>query len=450
MIEDSDQRAASARGGAIQRLLKVEPGEWPVVVWSFLFGFFVFCSYAVIKPIRDERGIRQGVENLESLFLVGLVAMLVAHLAFAALASRFPRRSVAPVLYRFIAVVLLVFAGAFSIANPTQEVWLARAFYVWVSVYNLFATSVYFVLMADTFQSGPARRLFPILTATVTIGGMAGSVLTALLVERIGVFPLLVVAAVLLELGVRCVVRLRRVSTALEVEARHDGDQRQPILSGAFEGLRRIARSPYLIGICLFLFLYAYTSSVLYFERQNIVAVEVPDRRDQVALFAHVELVVQWLALLGQLFVAGRLIDRFGVTFGLVLVPVITVIGFATLGATFTLEAIIVFEVLRKATNYSVTRPAREILFTVVDRAEKYKAKSFIDTFVYRGGDSLAAVAFATLKEPLALPMVALTAVPFALAWAWTGFLLGRRQGRMARSSAGPRVFESPGRFDSK
>lgn len=441
MSERPDARDEADRGGALRRMFKVERGEWPTVVWSFLFGFFVFCSYAVVKPIRDERGIRQGVENLESLFLVGLVAMLVAHLAFSALASRFPRRAVAPVLYRFIAVVLLAFAGAFSFADPTQEVWLARVFYVWVSVYNLFATSVYFVLMADTFPSHQARRLFPILTATVTIGGMAGSAMTGLLVERIGVFRLLIVAAVLLELGVQCVTRLRRVSASAEVEAWRDGDQRQPILSGAFEGLRRIARSPYLIGICLFLFLYAYTSSVLYFQRQNIVAVEVPDRRAQVELFAYLELVVQWLALLGQLFVAGRLINRFGVTFGLVLVPAVTIVGFATLGFTFTLEAVIVFEVIRKATNYAVARPAREILFTVVDRAEKYKAKSFIDTFVYRGGDSLAAVAFAALKEPLTLPMVALTAVPFALVWFGTGFMLGRRQGRMAAGSGDGGVF---------
>ncbi len=435
MSQETRARAGAAAGAEESRLARLlrpfvalEPGEAAPLLWSFLCAFFLFFSYFIVRPLRDEMGISQGAKNLPDLFLVTLATTAVAHFLFAALVSRSSRRTFLPVLFRSVLAVLLLFCVLFRAAAPALEVWLARAFYVWVSVYNLLAVSVFWGLMADSFRSGQSKRLYAFISAGLTIGSIAGAGVTSLCAGAFGANNLVIAAALILELVVQCARRLMRCSGCPVRE--REAATPQPLLRGTLEGVQRIARRPYLIGICLFILFYSFTSSALYFEQANIIEAALAVKEERVALFANRDLAVQFLTLVVQLFLAGRFIRWAGIGLGLALVPLITLGGFGALLAAPTLAVVMTFDVLRRFSNYAVAHPCREILYTVLDRAEKYKAKSFIDTFVYRGGDAAAAVC--KLAGAAALPL----ALAVSAAWAAVGFLLGRRQRQLAGERA--------------
>ncbi|MBI4880713.1 MAG: MFS transporter [Planctomycetes bacterium] len=435
MMRDGERQGAgpaAAEWRPLARLLRpfivLEPREAAPLVWSFLCAFFLFFSYFIVKPLRDEMGVSQGAKNLPNLFLVTLVTMAVVHLLFAALVSKSSRRTFLPVLFRTIALVLLLFCALFRAAPPALDVWLARAFYVWVSVYNLLAVSVFWGLMADSFHSGQSKRLYAFIAAGLTIGGIAGAGFTSLCVGILGASGLVVAAALILELVVWCARRFMRCAApAARERAAAAG---QPLVRGALEGVQRVVQRPYLIGICLFMFFYTFTSTALNLERASIIEAAISDSERRVALFANREFVVQSLTLVVQLLLAGRFIRWAGISLGLALVPLISLSGFGALLAAPTLAVVMTFDVLRAFMNYAVAHPCREALYTVLDRAEKYKSKNFIDTFVYRGGD-----AFAALSQRAGGLVLAL-AVLVSLAWTAVALLLGRRQRQLAGEGA--------------
>ena len=416
----------------LRRVIDVRPEEVRVLFWCWLYIFAVLSSYYIMRPIRDQMGVAGGVRNLQWLFTGTLVGMVVLNLPFAYLVKTLPRRRFIPLTYRFFALNIILFAALLYLADTTQTVWVGRAFFIWVSVYNLFVVSIFWQMNVDLFSPEQGKRLFGFIAAGATLGAIVGSSLTAALARFVSPIVLLLGAAVLLELAVFAVGRLSRLSPVL---ARHPGSgseaggAEQPIGGSILAGITHALRSPYLVNVSLFILLFAITSTFLYFQQAGIVSHSFSDRGAQTAFFATVDLLVNTLTLLVQLFFTGRILVLLGVALALALLPLLTMIGFGALAFAPTLSAIAVFQILRRASDYAIARPTREILFTVVPREDRYKAKSFIDTFVYRLGDQLGAWGVAGLRALGAgATELALVAIPIALLWLVNALWLGRRQ----------------------
>ena len=424
---------------AFRRVIDVRPAEVLALAWSWLYIFCVMGSYAILKPIRDDAGVAGGVENLPWLFTGTLVGMLMVNPAFSALVARLPRARFIGVAYRFFALNLLVFALGFKLASAGQNIWVGRMFYVWTSVFNLFVVSVFWALMVDVFTAEQGKRLFGFIAAGATLGNITGASATAALAPHVAPTYLLLASAVLLEVAVFTVRRLSRLSDVLL--RRHEPRDERPVGGGIVEGLTHAVASPYLINISLFILLYSITSTFLYFQQAGIAKAYFIDRGARTAFFARIDVYVNVLTLGGQLFLTGPVMRRLGVALTLALLPALTVIGFGTLALAPTLAVLVVVLVVRRAGNYALARPAREVLFTVVPREDKYKAKSFIDTVVYRTGDQVGAWTSALLASPrlgLGMAGVALVAIPLSIAWLVNALWLGRRQEALARDAAGP------------
>ena len=416
----------------IGRLCAVQPHEIALVGWSWLLVFSLLSAYYVIRPIRDEMGVQGGVENLQWLFSATLLAMLALNPAFAALVRRMPRRRFITVTYLFFAANLLAFAAAFALAPDPAQVWLGRAFFVWVSVFNLFVVSVFWALMVDVFDPEQGKRLFGFLSAGATLGAITGSSLTVSLVQGLGTTRLLFASIALLLVAIVCVRRLSRLSAAL---ARHGAvdAEREPIGGSVWAGLAHAVRSPYLLGICLYMLLFSITSTLLYFEQANIASQYFADRAARTRFFGAVDLAVNTLTLLVQLFLTARVLRRFGVAITASVLPVLSTIGFAALALVPAIAVLVAAQVARRVGNFGLARPTRELLFTVLAREDKYKAKNAIDTVVYRAGDQVGSWGYALLGSlGLGVTGIALVAVPISLAWLANAFWLGRRQERMA------------------
>ncbi len=440
------RRAAPDSTGVAYRLLRrvidVRPEEVAVLFWCWLYIFAVLSSYYITRPIRDEMGVAGGVRNLQWLFTGTLVGMVVLNLPFAYLVKTLPRRRFIPLTYRFFALNIILFAALLYLADAAQTVWVGRAFFIWVSVYNLFVVSIFWQMNVDLFSPEQGKRLFGFIAAGATLGAIVGSALTAALARFVSPIVLLLGAAVLLELAVFAVGRLSRLSPSL---ARRPGGRpgseseatgaEQPIGGGILAGITHALRSPYLVNVSLFILLFTISSTFLYFQQAGIVGHSFSDRGAQTAFFATIDLLVNTLTLVVQLFFTGRILVLLGVALALGFLPVLTMIGFGALAFAPTLSAIAVFLVLRRAGDYAIARPSREILFTVVPREDRYKAKSFIDTFVYRLGDLLGAWGVKGLSALGAgATEVALVAIPIALLWLVNALWLGRRQEARARA----------------
>ncbi|HEX7128238.1 MAG TPA: MFS transporter [Thermodesulfobacteriota bacterium] len=418
----------------LRRVVDVRPGEAPALAWAWVYFFSILSAYYVIRPIRDEAGVAGGVANLPWLFTGTLVAMAAANPLFGLLVSRLARVRFIAVTYRFFMANLVLFLALFVLSTGAVHAWVGRAFYVWTAVFNLFVVSIFWALMVDVFDSGQSRRLFGFIAAGGTLGGIAGSLLTSTLVGLLGPAALLLLSVVLLEVAVLSVRRLSRLSHRLH-DAREAGDPDAAAIGGsALAGLVQAVRSPYLLNISLYMLLFTVLSTFLYFQQASIVAESFADRAARTVFFANVDLAVNTLTLLAQVFVTGRVLAALGVALTLTLLPALSVLGFLALGVAPTLAVIVAFQVLRRAGNFAVARPTREILFTVLGREDKYKAKSFIDTFVYRAGDQAGAWSYALMGLlGLGVSGIGLVAVPISLAWLLNALWLGRRQEAMAR-----------------
>jgi AAA family ATP:ADP antiporter len=311
-----------------------------------------------------------------------------------------------------------------------------------VSVFNLFVVSVFWALMVDVFNSEQGKRLFGFLAAGATLGAIAGSTITASLVREVGATTLFFASIVLLEVGVLAVRRLSRLSARLkQVPAGDAASEETPIGGGILAGISHTLRSPYLLNMCLFIVLFTITSTLLYFQQATIARDYFPDRASRTAFFANVDLLVNVLTLSIQLFFTARILRRFGVAITLAILPLFSVLGFAALALAPTIAVIVVLQVLRRAANFALARPTRELLYTVLAREDKYKAKTFIDTVIYRAGDQLGSWSYLALSSfGLGIAGVALVAVPLSALWLANAVWLGLRQARMARADAASRV----------
>jgi AAA family ATP:ADP antiporter len=414
----------------LDALMDVRREERGALALGFTAFFTLTCGYAVLKPLRDALGLAGGVRSLPWLFWATFAAALVAVPAYSALVARWPRRRVIPAVYHFFALHLL---GFFLLLKAgVAEAWVARAFYVWVSVFNLLVVSVFWSLLTDVLDSGQGKRLFALVAAGGTVGNLVGSGLTALLAAEVGPAHLLLLTALLLEASVLCVRALTRWAHARGPARPSAPAPGGPVGGSAWAGLRLVLTRPHLLTLGVHTLLYSTTSTFLYFLQLRLVEGAAQTAGARTELFARVELATQALTLLLQTAVAGRVLSRFGLPVGLGFVPALTLLGFVALAllpglGVPALGLLLVVTVLRRATHYALEKPAREVLFTRVDREERYKSKSAIDTLVYRLGDS-ASASLNGLLGALQLPVAATAGVaaPFALAWLGVALLLGR------------------------
>lgn len=422
-------------------MVKVEPAEVVAMLWSFAYFFCLLCGYYILRPVRDEMGIQAGVEHLQWLFTGTFVAMLAVVPVFGWLSSRFPRRQFLPATYLFFAANLMLFYGLFkSGIMPTET---ARAFFIWLSVFNLFVVSVFWSFMADLFSNGEARRLYGFIAAGGSTGAIAGPLITTAMAPLVGPTELLPVSACFLLAAVLCILRLSTWAGQAERETSKTGTSaEQPVGGSIFGGITLLLRSDYLLGIGLYVVLFTLLSTFLYFQQAHIVSEAISDPGLRTALFALIDLFVNALTLLGQLLIVSRIIGRFGITVTLILLPIVAVVGFFVLGLFPTLAVLIVFGCIRRAGEYAISKPAREVLFTVVPREEKYKAKNFIDTVVVRGGDAVSGWLFEGLRLLGAgLSGISFIAVPIAVLWTSTAYLLGQRQEQLRAALNAKRIY---------
>lgn len=398
------------------------------LAWSWLFFFSVFFSYYILRPIRDEMGVAGGVEHLQWLFTGTLLAMIAVNPAFASLVARLPRARFIGISYRFFLANLLLFAVLLHVASAEQNIWIGRAFFIWTSVFNLFVVSIFWAMMVDVFDSEQGKRLFGFIAAGATLGGIFGSTLTAALARQVSPIYLLSISAALLEGAVFCARRLSRLSEALHREPSAPIEEK--VIGGSiFAGLKHAMSSPYLVNVGVYILFFTVTSTFLYFQQAEIARASFADRGARTAFFARVDLWVNVLTLGAQLFLTGRVLRWFGVALTLSMLPLLSVLGFGALALTPTIAVLVVYQVLRRAGNFAFARPTREVLYTVVPREDKYKAKSFIDTAVYRFGDQLGAWSYAGLGMlGLGLTGISLVGLPLSLSWWVNGLWLGRKQ----------------------
>lgn len=371
---------AEPRPASPLRLLGVERDEAAALAWSFLYFFALLTGYYVLRPVRDAMG---ALGQLQWLFTGTFFAMLLVTPLYGALVSRFPRRVFLPVVYAFFIACLLFFHVAFL----RRESWIGPVFFIWVAVFNLFAVSVFWSFMSDIFDNGQAKRLYGAIGAGGTAGALLGPSITTLLVGRIGVANLLLISCALLAVCLVCIVRLGPWARTNEARRGvHTGDD---AMGGSMlGGFALLAKSRFLQAAALLTFFGVGVGTLLYNQQAAIAKAQFAGDDDaRVAYYATIDLAINGLTLLLQLFVTRLLLTRFGVA-PLLLVPAMVVLaGYCVLTASPLPLLVAAVQVCTRAGNFGFIQPAKESLFTRVDREMRYKGKQFIDTVVYRGGD---------------------------------------------------------------
>jgi AAA family ATP:ADP antiporter len=440
--------------GWITRSLNFREGELRPALLSALLFFTVLCGYFFLRPVREAMGVSRGMDELRWLFVVTSVASLVAVLAFGGAVSRVDRRRALPIGYGFVIACLIGFAalliadaaGGGGLIGSDAQTTLSRnvgyAYYVWLSVINLFATSLFWAYMVDIFDTAQGKRLFAFIGVGGTLGAMAGgwgttavSHLTdspylpaGLMLTGAGFFG----AAILVMRALEEATRGRR--PAAQAAAAPGGHER---LGGGFlDGATAVLKSPYLLGIGGYIALLAISNTMIYFTQAHIVLSSADTFSERVRSFALFDALAETTVLLTQLFITTRIIRRLGVGWTLAILPLVTAAGFAALAVWPIFGMMALFQALHRGARHAISRPARETLFSVLTPADKYKAKPVVDVFVYRGGDVAGAGIDALLRVAgLTLAGIVAATVPLAVAWTALSVALGRAQGRRERGT---------------
>jgi AAA family ATP:ADP antiporter len=425
----------------LARVVAVRPGEVRAMCWSFAYFFCLLAGYYVLRPLRDEMGIAGGVRNLPWLFTATFIVMLAVVPVFGAMVARLPRRFFIPLVYHFFVANIAIFWLLLTL--DIGKVHVARVFFVWISVFNLFAVSVFWSFMADLFASEQGKRLFGFIAAGGSAGALLGPAVTVGLAVPFGPVNLLIVAALLLEAAVYCARRLESAAPQLEIDtgtstSAAPASQRDAGLGGGWlAGIAMVLRSPYLAGIALWVSLLSLAGTFLYFQQANIVAAASDDPAIRTRIFATIDLAVGILTIVVQFLATGRLITRYGAGPAAAFLPFVFCFGFLALALTPALWVVIAFQAIQRAANFAISNPAREVLFTVLAREEKYKAKNVIDIVVFRGMDAASGWLFAALRGAgLELSAISLATVPVTAGWLALALALGRAHERRTRDSA--------------
>jgi len=412
-------------------LINVRVQEGPAVLWSFLYFFCLLSGYYVLRPVRDEMGILGGIKNLPWMFSATFLGMLATLPVFGAAAARWPRNKLVPGVYFFvISNLLFFFLAMYAGYRPAL---VAKVFFVWLSVVNYFIVSVFWSFMSDLYESEQAKRLFPVIAAGGSVGAIVGPAITASLVKHIGIPSLFLVSAGLFTCATLCVGRL---SEWAKDHTQGDRQHGEAIGGGIFSGVRLALSNPYLLAIAGYILLLQVLGTFFYLEQTRVVSQALSSSTARTQLFAQLDLSVNGLTLLLQIFVTGRLVLSLGLATCLVLLPLLGGMGLLTVGLWPTLAVVAAASVVRRATEFAISKPAREVLFTVVTREERYKAKNVLDTLVSRGGDALSGWAHNGLAGlGVSVSQMAFASMPAAIAMIAVGLYLGRQQEQKRRAT---------------
>lgn len=440
MQQSANRNAAIS---AIARLVGLKPGEFFAVAWSFIYFFSLLSAYYMLRSVREAMAIMGGTENIPWLFTGTFVVMVLATPVFGWVASRFPRKQFLPWVYYFFIFNILIFFSLFTygLRNELETVWIARAFFVWLSVFNLFVVSVFWSFMADIYSKEQGRRLFGVISAGGSAGALLGPLMTSVLVVPLGFQNLLPLSAGFLMFSVYCVAQLRRWAEQGPSEG-HDVpvDTSKPIGGGALAGIRQVLTSPYLGAIALGGVFASLMGTATYIYMAQLISENFATTDEQTQIFAMIDAMTNALSLIGQLIVVKQVVQRFGVGVSLAILPVVSVIGFALLAANPVFIVIAALQVIRRSLTFGLAKPTSDMLYTVVSPEEKYKAKNFTETAVYRGGD-LAGAWAVRMMAGLGLSGVSLVCVPLAVLWTIIALWLGKDYQRRDKAiSAGQEV----------
>jgi AAA family ATP:ADP antiporter len=412
----------------LDRVLGLERHEYYAVAWSFVYFFCVLSAYYMLRSVRETMAVEGGVQNVPWLFSSTFLVMLAATPLFGWVASRFPRRRFLPWVYYFFVVNILVFWGGFSYAihNDLSFVWLGRAFFVWLSVFNLFVVSVFWSFMADIYTREQGRRLFGVISAGGSAGALLGPLATIFLVVPIGFENLLPISAALLLFGVYCISRLRRwVESEHRDEITSTMATAKPLGGNPFGGITHVLGSRYLTAISIASIIASLLGTALYMFMAELVGEAFATTDERTRVFAFVDFATNAMTMLVQLLVVRHSVRYFGVGVTLSLLPIFSAIGFALLAINPAFLLIAVFQALRRAIGFGFSKPTNDMLYSVVTPEEKYKSKNFIDTAVYRGGDLIGIWTVKALWG-LGFAGISLVMLPFALLWGAIAIWLGK------------------------
>lgn len=412
----------------LDRVLGLERHEYYAVAWSFVYFFCVLSAYYMLRSVRETMAVEGGVQNVPWLFSSTFVVMLAVTPVFGWVASRYPRRRFLPWVYYFFVINILLFWAGFSyaISNGLSFVWLGRAFFVWLSVFNLFVVSVFWSFMADIYTREQSRRLFGVISAGGSTGALLGPLATGSLVVPIGFQNLLPISASLLLFGVYCITRLRRW-----VESEHRGELDSTMASAAplggtlLGGVTLVTRSKYLSAIGLASIIASLLGTALYMFMTELVGEAFASTDERTRTFAFIDAATNTMAMLVQLLIVKRAVWRFGVGITLSLMPIISIVGFALVAVNPSFLAVAAVQAIRRAIGFGLSKPTNDMLYSVVTPEEKYKSKNFIDTAVYRGGDLIGTWTVRGLWG-LGFSGISIVMLPFAALWVAIALWLGK------------------------
>jgi len=414
--------------GLLTRSTQVLPHERRVVLLAFACNFLLLASYYILKPVRDTVAADFGVDQLQLLFTGTFIATLIASPVYAWLAARVRLNRLLPGVFWFWLLNVLLFRWLFRTAPDDR--WIGGAYYVWFSAVNLFMISVFWTLMAELFNPSQATRLFALIAAGGTLGAIAGPVVTRLAVHATGLDGLLLIAAA----GFLAVIGLVHLLMREKTHRQQTGEEGQPttidhnLKGGALDGFRQLLHSPMSRRQGAFFLLMTWVATVAYFLQTDVVSRMFADDAGRAVAVADIALTANVLAAVILLFGLGRFVHRFGVTAGLVLNPVLMVLAFIALAVSPALMMIQALQVVRQVGQYAIARPSREICFTVLPQADRYRTKNVIDTVVYRFGD-LTGAWMETGLRATGLRIMGSSAAGIALSviWGISALMLGKR-----------------------
>jgi AAA family ATP:ADP antiporter len=414
------------------RIVDVKPDEIRALWLGFFFHFLILTGYYIMRPIRDSIAAGNRLETLPWMFTATLVAMLIANALFASIVARMPRRKFIPLAYGFFIFNLALFFILMRTCPPAQQVWIGRALYVWVSVFNLFNTAIFWAFMTDLFTVEQGKRLYGFIAVGGSLGGVLGPYITARYVQNVGAANLLVVAAIMFLVAGFLV---RFFPSNFTNGNKTVEKQEEPIGGSIWSGITHIGRSPYLLGLAASMLLYTTTSTWAYFQQSDLTREALKDSAARTVFLAHLDIWVNSITVVIQILLTGRLLKWFGVGFTLVAMPFVSMIGFGAMGIAPSLGLLAFFQVARRVAAYALMRPSREILFTVLRREDKYKVKGVTDTLGYRTGDQIGAWSYGGLHAlGLELPSISFVAVPVVAGWCALSLWLARKQRAIADS----------------
>ena len=421
----------------VTRFIGLRPGEFDAVAWSFAYFFCIFSSYAMLRPIRDAMVVISGVSTIPWLFTGTFIVMVIVAPVFGWIASQYPRKQFLPWVYYFFILNILLFFAVFTYAQNEEldQIWIGRSFFVWVSVFNLYVVTIFWSFMADIYSREQSRRLFGVISAGGSTGGIVGPLITGILVVPVGFKNILPLSALLLLGGVFCIYRLRRWVRQHDEGSDADSvESSEAIGGGALAGVRLVFTTPYFGAIAFALMMATFMGVVIYNYMQELagIAFEGTDRRTQV--FSWIDLATNALSFIGQIILVKHSVKKLGIGATLALLPIVSAIGFALLAIQPIFAIMAGLVIVRRALTFGFSKPASDMLYAVVTAEEKYKVKNFVETAIYRSGDALAA--WIVVLSGLVISTFAVVCIPIAAVWTAISFYIGREYKRRDESSS--------------